>query len=213
LVDSTPDGERRPCTPPVLVVEDEQLLASGMRRALLRTQEVEIVSTVAAALEQLLPPHEWSAIIVDVGLPDGDGLEVVRAARAAFPLLPILVLTGRHDHRTINEAHRLRASFRCKPVDATELMEFVRESQALTRIPEEELTRAVDRSALECKLTPTEARLVRAALSQLSRDELVSRLGVTENTLKTHVKNVLKKTGHDSMHSLCLSLLRDLLTR
>jgi DNA-binding CsgD family transcriptional regulator len=47
----------------------------------------------------------------------------------------------------------------------------------------------------------------------LSRQELLSRLGVTENTLKTHVKRVLKKTGHGSIHSLRLALLRGLLTR
>jgi DNA-binding NarL/FixJ family response regulator len=200
-------------SPPVLVVEDERLLASGMKRMLGGIGGVEIVSTVAAAMQQLSPGHEWSALIVDVGLPDGDGLDVARAARAALPLLPILVLTGRNDHRTINEAHRLRADFQCKPADTNEIVRFVQEAQSFAHVPEESLTQAVDELIHECMLTPREASLVRASLLPLSRQELLSRLGVTENTLKTHVKRVLKKTGHGSIHSLRLALLRGLLTR
>jgi DNA-binding NarL/FixJ family response regulator len=199
-------------TRPVLVVEDERLIAAGMQRALQALIGVKLVSTVAAALDQLSPDHEWSALIVDVGLPDGNGLDVARAARAALPLLPIMILTGRDDHATINEAHRVGADFRCKPVDAREIVQFVQEAQSFADIPEERLTQVVDEMALECALTPRETNLVHAALLDVSRQELLARLGVSENTLKSHVKGVLKKTGHDSMHSLRLALLRSLLT-
>ncbi len=200
-------------TAPVLVVEDERTVARGVRRVLKQIRGVTVVSTVAEAMAQLSPEHEWSALIVDVGLPDGNGLDVARAARAALPLLPILVLTGRNDHGTINEAHRLRASYRCKPVDAGEIVAFVEEARSFEDITETQLALAVDEVASECGLTPREASVVRASLLPLSRQALLSTLGVSENTLKTHVKGVLKKTGHDSMHSLRLALLRNVLTK
>jgi DNA-binding NarL/FixJ family response regulator len=148
---------------------------------------------------------------VDVGLPDGSGLTVVRRARELFPLLPVLVLTGRDDMEVINAAHALRVDLACKPIDREEIVRFVEGALALGCITDARIQEKVAELAAASKLTPREAQIVELTLSRRSRSEVLAELGVSENTLKTQVKGLLRKTGHDSMTALTRSLLTDLL--
>src|SRR3954454_3080192 len=79
----------------VLIVDDHHLVRGGLRMALDRAEDLEVVgeaSCVAEALEALdrLSPR---VLVTDVGLPDGDGIALVRSARKARPELGIVVLT------------------------------------------------------------------------------------------------------------------------
>lgn len=198
-------------TPPLLLVEDEPLVASAIVRALRSVPQIEHVSTVEAALKELGSNREWLGAVVDLGLPDGNGLDVVRHARLVRPLLPILVLTAHDDVRSINEAHRLRAAYSCKPCDATDLLRFVEQARSFEKVTPAAVQRAALELASECGLTRREMDALIAMLRHTTRSEVLGDLGVTENTLKGQIKGVLRKTGHDSMRSLSRALLRSAL--
>jgi two-component system, OmpR family, alkaline phosphatase synthesis response regulator PhoP len=81
----------------ILLVEDEQHLANGLRFNLeAEGYEVEIVGDGEAALELLLQtPQPYDAVVLDVMLPDKNGFEVATELRAAGQFVPILMLTAR----------------------------------------------------------------------------------------------------------------------
>jgi two-component system, OmpR family, alkaline phosphatase synthesis response regulator PhoP len=84
--------------PRVLIVEDEQHLADGLRFNLeAEGYEAEIVDTGEAALERLLGdgPRPYDVVVLDVMLPGKDGFTVVAELRAARQFVPVLILTAR----------------------------------------------------------------------------------------------------------------------
>lgn len=83
--------------PRVLVVEDEQHLAEGVRFNLeAEGYEAEVVDTGELALERLLGhPDDYALVVLDVMLPGKDGFQVVTELRAARQYVPVLILTAR----------------------------------------------------------------------------------------------------------------------
>jgi DNA-binding response OmpR family regulator len=80
---------------PILLVEDNARLAASLSKGLLESGfTVEVAPTGEAALDRL-GRHDADAVILDLGLPDLDGLEVLSRARAAGVVAPVLVLTAR----------------------------------------------------------------------------------------------------------------------
>lgn len=190
-----------------LVVEDEVATAHALVRLLRRHRQTEVAFSVQQAQRALGVRSDWTGLVVDIGLPDGSGLGLVSQARDKQPLLPVLVLTGRHDPEVINRSYQLRAEFVCKPPAEEHILTFVRRAIAFERIPDERLMSVVEELSRVSDLTIRETEVVAAALSR-SRGQLTELLGVTENTLKSLVRSILGKTNHASLDSLTKSLLR-----
>src|SRR5688500_6056406 len=106
-----------PTTPaPILVLEDDVAVAEALARLVSSRTEALLAGTMREA-RALLAKRDLSGAIVDVGLPDGNGLDAVREVRVQRPLLPLLVLTGLSDKAIANRAHALGAEFAYKPPD------------------------------------------------------------------------------------------------
>jgi DNA-binding NtrC family response regulator len=115
-----------PARPPVLVVEDRDSLRRLLERALGGAgHEVVAVAEVAAA-RGLLERRHFSLVLTDLKLPDGEGLDVVRATRAAQPRCPVVVMTAFGSVASAVEAMKLGAAdFVEKPVEIDELLALV----------------------------------------------------------------------------------------
>ena len=79
----------------LLVVEDEPRIAELLRAALERTGFVADAVATAADGRATVAVNPYDAVVLDLGLPDGDGLELLRELRRAGNLIPILILTAR----------------------------------------------------------------------------------------------------------------------
>ena len=85
----------------MLVVEDDELIASSLQRALVATgYDAPIVGTIAAA-EAAFRDGAPDLVLCDLGLPDGDGLDLIGRLRRSHPRLPVLVLTARDEEADI----------------------------------------------------------------------------------------------------------------
>ena len=103
----------------LLLVEDDALLAEALAGALLRRgYAVEVCGTAHEAIERVAAqPPQYA--VVDLRLPDGSGLSVVRALHVAHAATAAVVLTGYANIATAIEAIKLGAkNYLCKPVDA-----------------------------------------------------------------------------------------------
>jgi len=194
-----------------LVVEDDPQTAQSVVRVLERCRPAVMAFTLERALSLLAQPREWAGAVIDLGLPDGSGMTAVEFVRSRSPLLPVLVLTGRNDRISINQAHSLRAEFVCKPATEIDLDRFARRTVTFERVSDQRLAELVDGLCQRRSLTPRESEIVAAAMADVSRAALLEQFGISENTLKSQVRRLLRKTGHDSLQALSAALLRDAL--
>ncbi|MDB4994794.1 MAG: hypothetical protein JWM74_2226 [Myxococcaceae bacterium] len=185
----------------------------SLARLLRAHGKVRVVASVADAIAAI-EAQAWVAVIADISLPDGSGLDVVEHAREARPTMPLLVLTGSNEPRHINRAAALGARFVCKPCSAEELLPFVQDAKALAVGRDSAaLDDLVAKAAARWTFSNREAEIFAAALSGVTREEFLRTSGMSPNTYKTHVRALLRKSDADSLATLGLDLLRDVAAR
>ena len=171
----------------ILVVEDDDGVAGAILDALRARGHGVFRAAVAAEVPVLLPDAEL--VLLDLGVPDGDGFEVLRTIRRASPV-PVLVITARSAERDVVRALHLGADdYLVKPVRLKELLArvdaVVRRARAQTADPVAEIgdlrvdlaARRVTVGGAELRLTGKEydilAALARRPGVAVSRDELL----------------------------------------
>jgi DNA-binding NarL/FixJ family response regulator len=193
----------------ILVVEDESLVARALSHWVLaagwRVRTVASVQSSRVALNERI-----DGALVDLGLPDGSGFEVIDAARRRQHDVPILVLTGGGDTASINRAQRMGVEYACKPADAENVRCFLRRCETASRRRLDDLVATV---IARHRLTPAESRIVRAAVECATREALSETLGLSFNTIKTQVHAVLVRTGAASLEELVAPIRRVALRR
>jgi DNA-binding NarL/FixJ family response regulator len=189
-----------------LVVDDDDNIARMISRALERHRPTRSAGTCARALSVL--DEQLAGLVVDMGLPDGDGLTVLEVALVQRPSLPALVLTGSDDPRYTHEAFRLGASYLRKPGELSEIHEFARRAVADARGDEERTRAAIDVWVKRYRLTPREAEIIGAAMDGTDHARLAALAGVTVGTIKNQVHRLLCKVGTASLQELVRQILR-----
>ena len=190
-----------------LIAEDDELVGRILVRALSEHGRTELVTTVEEARSRL-KTQSFTALVVDVGLPDGSGLEVITDARAQDPFMSALVVSGRVDERRLAEAHHLGVSFLLKPVDTREIGIFAVRTRAKLRAREEKIAVLVERWVVEYDLTGAEAAVLELAAHGAQRSRLPDLRGVAASTVKKQVQVILTKTGDGSLEGCVSRLLR-----
>ncbi len=195
--------------PAILVVEDDDLVSAWLVRAFAKWRPVVRVGNVQDAQRRLCDKTaRYVALVTDVGLPDGSGLDVVRIAREQRESIAVLVLTGSSQPKVVNGSFLLGASFLRKPTTSESLEMFARRAIACEAVEDTRVLRALEGACSEWGLSDREAELLGISIADKARDELAAALGVTENTAKTYVKGLLRKSGARSVDHLVQLILR-----
>src|SRR5262245_54770111 len=166
------------------VLEDDPVVARTLWRLLHGLGEIIPAGTVNAGLRLLEGDRPWSALFIDIMLPDGSGLDVLERARMLGVDRPALVLTARYTPSDINRAFDLGARYLVKPFDSERILSFARESTSGNTIEE-----AARTWGWRYALTKTEMSVLIAAADGRSRDELLADRGIARDTLKKTVQN------------------------
>ena len=205
--------------PRVLAVDDEPRMLRTLRLSLARHgHDVEAVETAAAALEKLGQWHP-DVVLLDLGLPDVDGVEVVRQIRARGSATRIVVLSARGGERDKVEALDVGADdYLTKPFSMDELLARIRVALRHLGPPSASSVhqfgdlcvdfghRRVLVDDREVKLSPTEWELLKALVSEpdrvLTHHSLLRRVwgpayGEEEHYLHVYVASLRKKIEAD----------------
>jgi DNA-binding NarL/FixJ family response regulator len=214
---AAPVGERKAR---VLLVEDHTAVREAIAALFEREEDFEVVgqaSTLAEARELL---HDVDVAVIDLGLPDGYGGDLIRDLRAASPRAQALVLSATLDRGEIARAIDSGAAGTLdKSVGIDEVVETVRrlrggetllaadELADLLRVAgrrrEQERT---DRQAIE-RLTPREHEVLQALAQGLHSQAIADRLHITLRTERNHVASILSKLGvHSQLQAVLLAL-------
>jgi two-component system nitrate/nitrite response regulator NarL len=186
----------------VLIVEDQVLFAEAMQVAL-RNHGVEVVGMAATGAEglELLSTRDPDVVLLDIGLPDRGGMKVGREMLERCPHVKVLALTALRDGRTAREA--LRAGFSGYLTKDTDVARLIRAIESATS-GEVTISKGVARQAAGGH-APDGVSLMISQLTDRERDVLAllaegadspviaERLGISRNTVRTHVQSILAK--------------------
>jgi len=193
-----------PVQPRVLVVEDNDLVARAFQLLIEEHAEVVLAANAAEARRVIEASNgDFTAMVLDIRLPDGSGLDVLDHARANGYQGPALVYSGNHQPAELNRAFGLRAEYLVKPAPAEALVSFVK------RAVERRTTQTwIESWADRHQLTPAERAILVAAARGQTRSEIDAQ-HANPQTAKTHVHNLLAKTGDASLLAAVTRALRE----
>jgi len=207
----------------ILLVEDDEALAQGVVHAL-RGQGF-VVNHVTKGQQALssIRSHDCDAVVLDLGLPDIDGLDVLKITRQKFPRLPVLVLTARDGVDDRIRGLDLGADdYLVKPFALTELFARLRvierrlgtASNHLIRLKSVELDSTAHQVRLDGEILALSRReymllkvLMESAGRIKTREQLEASLyawgeEVASNALEVHISNLRKKLPKDFIKTL-----------
>lgn len=187
----------------VYLLDDEP----GMRKALSRLLRAEGFAVHACATPQeFLKAYRSdipSCLVLDVAMPDFDGLEVQAKLRSEGNLIPIIFLTGRGDIPTSVRAIKSGAvDFLTKPVNDTDLLRAVNAALSTAR---EQLSQIAGSAALATRaasLTPKEREVMQHVVAGKLNKQIAAELGTSEQNIKIHRGRVMQKMEVQSVADL-----------
>ncbi len=195
----------------VLIADDHKLFRQGLM-GLMRTRDdlVEVIGEASTGVEAIALAEKLSpdVILMDIYMPEMDGLQAAKVIRAKFPNIAIVMLTSSERDGHLYEAVQIGVSgYLLKNLDASELFDLltgvVRGETAMTRALASKLLKAVanrlaDEDKGEEALTERELFVLRLVASGAKNSEIAEKLSISINTVKSHLKNILEKLQLDN---------------
>jgi DNA-binding NarL/FixJ family response regulator len=192
--------------PRFLVVEDDPALRRALSRIIRRYGEAVGVATVREGQALASDGSRWSGLFIDLGLPDGSGLDVLAWARAAHNRAPAMVLTGWADPDAINAAFDMHAHYVVKPFSTERIKRFLANATSVASRIEPAFRSWVARY----ELSEAEADVLWQSALGAGKAAIASARHTSELTVKKQVMTLLRRTGDGSLHAAVERLLREL---
>jgi DNA-binding NarL/FixJ family response regulator len=196
-----------------LIVDDHPLMRGAIRNNLETLGEAvrcEPASTMADALRLIGAGTRFDLALLDLNLPDANGTSGLETLRSRFPGLPVLVMSGEHDDRTVDRCIAAGAAgFLPKTATPERLAAAVRTVESGSIYLPPELEAAVDRGrstrgpvragltgdVRQLGLTDRQSDVLRLILRGLPNKLIGRQLQLAEGTVKVHVSAVLRALG------------------
>lgn len=191
-----------------LVVEDEAGIRRLLARGLAPHGHVETVGTCAAA-RMALRVRKYDVLVVDVGLPDGSGLDLIEGASVKSPAIFVIVLTASTEHGVVSRTLREGARFLLKPFDMGSLAAITGEVTARKEAGERRIQLTLARWSADLALSKTEGELLSLGAHGVAREKFSRQRGVKPDTIRKQIQALLQKTGDDTFEGAVNSLLRE----
>ena len=189
----------------LLVADDQDLVRQGVK-ALLAGTEIKVVAEVGtgqAAVKRALE-EEVDVVLLDVRMPDGDGLTALGRIKLDKPSLPVLLFSAFDNPASVARAIALGASgFLLKDCTREELLSAIRIAATGENVWSREKLRSVSGALrtprlannLEVSLSEREGEVLRQMTQGLTNKQIAQAMNISYETVKEHVQHVLRKIG------------------
>lgn len=206
----------------VLIADDHRSFAEALKtvidleRGLVVT---EVVTDGRSAVDKVAVERP-DVVLIDVEMPEMDGIATTREIKRLFPDARIVVLSAHDDEVTLARAVEAGASgFVSKARPVQEVADAVRAAfdgrpgfdpkevdRMLAQLGDLRVEDAAARSRVE-RLTPRQIEILQRMADGLSPEEMATELGISRHTLRTHVQNILTKLGvHSKLQALAVAI-------
>jgi two-component system, NarL family, response regulator DevR len=190
----------------VFLVDDHEVVRRGVRDLLEAETDIEVVGEAGSVEEAAgrIPATRPDLALLDVRLPDGDGVELCREIRSKHPEIQALMLTSFDDDEALFNAMMAGAGgYVLKQVRGSDLIENVRRvasgqstlDSSLTSKLLDRLRRQNDEDEEIARLTEQERRILELLAEGLTNRQIADRMILAEKTVKNYVSNLLAKLG------------------
>jgi DNA-binding NarL/FixJ family response regulator len=199
----------------VLIADDHSVVRQGLRMFLELEADIELVGEASNGREavDLACRFKPDVVLMDLLMPEMDGIAATEAIREALPDTQVIALTSVLEDQAIFDAVRVGAiSYLLKDTESDKLCEAIRAAAAgEVRLSPEvaaRLMREVGAPESPETLTDRETEVLRVLARGLSNTEIAEALFITEGTVKTHVSSILAKLDLPSRTRAALYALK-----
>ncbi|MFC5558629.1 response regulator [Ureibacillus thermophilus] len=188
----------------VLIADDHHVVRRGLQFFLKTQKDIEVVGEAKNGMEavqlveQLLP----DIVLMDLVMPEMDGIEATKKIKAQWPKVQVLMLTSFSDKDHVLPAIEAGAAgYQLKDIEPDDLVNSIRQVMrgesimhpAATTKLEETLKEEENLPHIKNPLTPREKEVLAELTKGKSNREIAASLYVTEKTVKTHISNIFTK--------------------
>jgi DNA-binding NarL/FixJ family response regulator len=200
----------------VLTVDDHPLFRIGVAALLASQPDMQLVAEGANGVEAIrqFRIHRPDVTLMDLQMPEMNGLEAMMAIRAEFPDARIIVLTTyTGDVQVLRALQAGARGYLLKTLVDTELLATIRSVHSGKKSRSAEASYQLAEHATDESLTPAEVEVLRLIASGNANKQIADRLAVTEDTIKGRVKNILSKLGaNDRTHAAIIGIKRGIIS-
>lgn len=184
----------------ILICEDQAILLDGLILALSKEKSFEVVASIKNAkdISRTLKEVKCDLVLTDIITEEkNNALNYIKEIRDAYPNLKIVAITGFPDISFMEKAKNVGVnSFVYKNISTEELVSVIKNtSTGYSVFPNNEKTKDL----IVSTLTETELKIVRLYSSGLEREEIAKELFMSNSSLKSHISQILLKTGFPSL--------------
>jgi two-component system NarL family response regulator len=182
----------------VLIADDHPIVRDGLNAVINDQLDMEVVAEAANGNEavDLAREHSPDVMLIDLRMPQLNGLEAIKAIHSDWPQARIIVLTTYDGDEDIYRALQAGAyAYLLKGMPRAELLDTIRAVHAGNkRIPTDIAVKLAERISAS-ELTQRELEVLQHIVAGQSNKEIGKSLSITEGTVKAHVNNILGKLG------------------
>lgn len=192
----------------VIIIDDHTLFREGLQRLLVR-HDIDVVSSVSNGDEglQAIESNKPDIVLLDLRMPDTSGIEVLKNIRLQNKLLPVVMLTTSDYEKDLIDALRNGASgYLLKDMEPDDLVVALKNVLKGETIVAPNLVQILAKfhqgddaeiniSSLIGTLTPRESEILELLAEGQSNKLIAKNLGISDGTVKLHVKSILRKLG------------------
>ena len=199
----------------ILLADDHPVLRQGIKALAADERDMQFVSEASngrEAIEQFRK-HRPDIALMDLQMPDMNGLDAMIAILGEFPDARIIILTTYAGDVRVSRALKAGArGYLLKSLLRKELLDTIRAVHGgLRRIPADLAMQVADHVA-DDTLTPREIEVLRSIAAGNANKLIADQLSITEETVKGHIKNILSKLGaNDRTHAVTIGLKRGII--